>query len=706
MGSTGLTSEGTGLELAVTWSDTKPAALTLRSDGNTPDSPPSQPLVEALASGHGRNWSGARYVTTAIGERLRYQRHEIQRAGAWQTLWLTQVDETTGLELTSELSIHDGHCGLRSTTHVRNAGADAIVLHAVTSLVFADFGWHDSSSVDAMTLLRGRSDWLAEGRWVEAGLRAAGLPNLTYPERPFRSRGCIEATSASSWSTAYELPAAVLADSRSGRRWSFQIEHNGGWLWQVGELLDGLYLALLGPTDEQHQWQLQLAPGDTFTTVPASVALETGARRSPIAALTGFRRAGTVGTAGRPLPVVFNDYMNTVNGDPSAEVLHPLIDAAADARAEYFVVDAGWYADDGDWWNSVGEWQPSTRRFPDGIDAVLDHIRRRGMVPGLWLEPEVVGVESPVAGKLPDSAFLQRGGVRVSEHGRYHLDFTSTATISYLDEVVDRLVNDHGIGYIKFDYNIRAGVGSDATTPSVGHGLLMHNRAYLSWVDSLRRRHPRLMLENCASGGMRQDFATVSRFDLQSTSDQEDFHAYAAIAAAAPMLVLPEQAANWAYPQPGMSDEDVIYTLCTGMLGRLYLSGWLNRLTDTQRDLVAQAVSAHKQLRDRLTRCTPYWPLGLPAWDAEWISLALQDDPSGAGELHLTIWRRSGQPGRVSLPLPPPPNGYRWDAPAPLFPERSPLSLRLSDGGDALTVIDDTGTSAARVVTLRAVADQ
>jgi alpha-galactosidase len=702
-----LTSRGSGLQLSLAWGAEHPATLTLRVPGQPAGRSSSQPLVEALAAGHGRNWSGQRYVATAIGQRLRYRRHRIERAGSWQTAWLTQIDEITQLEFTSQLSIHDEHHGLRGATHVHNVGADPVTLHAVTSLVFADLGWQDDDSIDGMTLLRGRSDWLAEGRWVETRLRDAGLPGLTYDGRPFRTRGCIEASSISSWSTAYELPTAVLADSRTRRRWSFQIEHNGGWLWQVGELADGLYVALLGPTDEQHQWQLELAPGATFETVPAAVALETESGPSSLAALTGFRRA-SAHTATRPArAVVFNDYMNTVNGDPSAKVLHPLIEAAGEAGADYFVIDAGWYADDGDWWDSVGEWQPSTRRFPNGIDDVLRHIRNRGMVPGLWLEPEVVGVNSPMAVKLPDSAFLQRGGVRVTDHGRYHLDFTSEATVAFLNEVVDRLVNDQGVGYFKFDYNIRAGVGSDAITASVGHGLLLHNRAYLAWIDSLRARHPSLMLENCASGGMRQDFATVSRFDLQSTSDQEDFRAYAPVAAAAPMLVLPEQAANWAYPQPGMSDDDVTYTLCSAMLGRLYLSGWLNRLTDSQRTLVGQAVLAHKQLLGRMAHCSPFWPLGLPSWEDEWVALGLLDESGGgAGELHLTIWRRGDHASLVTLQLPQPPSGCRWDAPRPVFPEKSPLSLALSQDGEALEVADDAGLRAARVVTLRAITNQ
>src|SRR5439155_4577020 len=134
----------------------------------------------------------------------------------------------------------------------------------------------------------------------------------------------------------------------------------------------------------------------TYETVPASVALEADAGPTSGAALTRFRRASAGVRMHAAGAVVFNDYMNTVNGDPSAEVLHPLIDAAGDSGAEYFVIDAGWYADNGDWWDEVGEWQPSTRRFPGGISEVLEHIRRRGMVPGLWLEPEVVGTNSPM----------------------------------------------------------------------------------------------------------------------------------------------------------------------------------------------------------------------------------------------------------------------------------------------------------------------
>ena len=713
MTSTRVEAAHSGLEIVLCWAEDVPVSLQLRlgdADAAT-GLDTTQPLVEALTAGHGRDWAGRRFSATAIGRRLRYRSHRIYREGPWQTAEITQVDDATELSFTSELSIHDAQVGVRSRTTVTNNGSDVATLHAISSLVFGDFQISSHADVDAVTLLRGQNDWLAEGRWTETGVRDAGLPRLTYEGRPFRTRGCIEAVSLSSWSTGYDLPAGALTDTRRGRRWTFQVEHNGGWVWQVGERPDGLYLALLGPTDEHHQWALTIEPGESFTTVPASITLEAAHGPASLAAMTAFRRISQRTASPSAGLVVFNDYMNTINGDPNAEVLSPLIDAAAAADADVFVIDAGWYADNGDWWDTVGEWQPSTSRFPDGLDAVLDHIRSRGMRPGLWLEPEVVGVNSPMALKLPDDAFLTRSGVRAVDHGRYHLDFNSPAAVAFLDEVVDRLVNDHGIAYFKFDYNIRAGVGTDTTTSSAGHGLLQHNRAYLTWIDALRARHPNLILENCASGGMRADFATTARFDLQSTSDQEDFHAYAPVAAAAAMLVLPEQAGNWAYPQPEMSDADVTFALCTGILGRLYLSGWLPRLSAAQQRLVAEAVAAHRGLLNRLTHTVPFWPLGLPGWDDEWVALGLHDadgETSQSGgrqgdgdELYVTIWRRSAQPADASLLLPSPPAGFSWSVPIAVFPDQSPLAVDLVDDR-TLRVTDPVGGHSARVVRLKA----
>lgn len=199
---------------------------------------------------------------------------------------------------------------------------------------------------------------------------------------------------------------------------------------------------------------------------------------------------------------------------------------------------------------------------------------------GLWLEPEVIGVKSPLAQSLPDDAFFQRHGVRVCDSGRYLLDFRSPAAREHVTRTVDRLIDDFGAVFFKFDYNTVPGVGTDLDAESAGAGLLGHCRAYLDWLDDLRRRHPDVMIENCGSGSMRADYAQLQRLDLQSTSDQCDPLIYAAIAAGAGLTILPEQQGNWGYAQQEMDDEAAVFTLATGILGRLYLSGFIDRMDE------------------------------------------------------------------------------------------------------------------------------
>jgi Melibiase len=363
--------------------------------------------------------------------------------------------------------------------------------------------------------------------------------------------------------------------------------------------------------------------------------------------------------------------------------------------ADIFCVDAGWYAE-GHWWDTVGEWLPAASRFPNGIREVIDHIRSRGMTAGLWLEPEVVGVRSPLARTLPDDAFFSRHGVRVAEHGRHLLDLRSPAAVAHLDGVVDRLVGDYGVGFFKMDYNTMTGPGTDVRNPSAGAGLLEHNRALLAWLDGVQARHPTLLIENCASGAMRMDYAMLQRLHLQSTSDQQDPLQYASIAAAAPASLLPEQAGNWAYPASGMSDELLVLSLVNGILGRMYLSGYLNRMSAPQLALIKDAVAAQREVLGSIEASHPVWPLGLPRWEDPWVALGLATPEA----LHLTVWRLPGAGDSRVLALP----AFRGREIRvdPVFPRDSGSWAWTWDAGEgALTVTPNSAAPSARVVRIR-----
>lgn len=616
---------------------------------------PGVPLADIVVAGEGRSWSGGRYAESVVGRRLRYRDHQEQDRGAWRRLQVRLDDPVTGLGVTVGYELLSGHGVLRSAATLTNHGPRPLTIESVTSLLAGGLpGAPGSAGLADLDILWAENDWIAENRWQQRPLRDA-LPDLNRAAHGAGSRGRVGLTSLGSWSTGTYLPMGALVSRRTGAAWAWQIEHNGGWHWQVGEWgppgtadrADQAYLALLGPAYPEHHWRAELAAGDSFTTVPAMIAVSAGGLEGAVAALTAGRRA-----ARRPhddhrrLPVIFNDYMNTLSGDPTTERLLPLIDAAARAGAEYFCIDAGWYAEVGEgWWDTVGAWQPSASRFPGGITEVLDAIRARRMVPGLWLEPEVVGVRSPVADQLPDGAFFSRAGQRVVEHGRYHLDLRHPAAVRHLDEVTGFLVGELGVGYLKLDYNISAGPGTEAGGLSAGAGLLGHNRALLSWLDALLDRYPSLTIENCGSGAMRMDYAMLSRAQLQSTSDQQDHLRYAAIAAAAPLAVTPEQAAVWAYPQPSFTDDEIGFVLCNALLGRIHLSGHLDQMSAQQHALVAAAVQVYKEIRPDLARAVPFWPLGLPRWTDPRLALGMR----APGASYVVAWSR---PPLTAAPAP------------------------------------------------------
>ncbi len=589
------------------------------------------PLVDVLTVGEGHSSASSRLVHTVVGSELRYVGHDVTEQDGVHRLELRMLSQPSEVEVVLELTSFEQTAALSSRAIVRNSSASSpLVLRAVTSFSTYLGGGQD------WELTHGSSDWLAEGRWATDELSAL-LPSIAAELTGNNPRGCFAAFSRGAWSTSGDQPVAVLSSTANAQAWAWEIEHNGGWRWETGDDNLDSYFAASGPTDQDHQWTVQLAPGAAFVTVPVTIAVAVDVVGAIEELTRHRRRTRRVHPDNAIIPAVYNDYMNTVNGDPTSAKLIPLIDAAASVGAKVFCIDAGWYDDNHDWWDSVGEWKPSSTRFAGGLGVILDQIRNAGMTPGLWLEPEVIGVKSAMADSLPDSAFLMRHGQRVVEQGRYHLDLRDAAAVAHLDGVVDRLVNELGVGYFKLDYNINPGAGTDVNSDSVGAGLLEHNRAHLAWLDGLLDRYPALILENCSSGAMRMDFAMLSRLQLQSTSDQQDPVRYPPIAASAPFSMVPEQAANWAYPQPSMSDEEIAFTLATSILGRFYLSGWIDQMSVDQLALVREALALNHELLETITTGFAFWPMGLPAWAAPSVAFGLATETSR----FVTIWNRS-----------------------------------------------------------------
>ena len=607
-------------------------------------------LVELNVSGIDRPLErhGNKYIVTAPGYRLKFKDFVDTANQLGRKIEITSFDEPTGLEVVSHFQFYNNVSVAGCWTTVTNNGNEAQTLEYVSSFALTGIQKEGMLSQDEKMRLRVcHNSWQRELQWQEYTLPQLGLEQC-QPTKDQHSSKVIGFTNVGNWSAKEYIPMGYLENTETSSSIFWQIEHNGSWHWEISDEEGHLYLQLSGPSEIESHWSKVLKVGESFESVPCAVGVTIGGFDNAMGELTKYRRKiRRRNKDNQSLGVIFNDYMNCLWGKPTTELELPLVDAAAEAGCEYYCIDAGWYAK-GDWWDEVGEWQESRERFPNGLKEVTDYIRSKGMIPGVWLEIEVMGINCKMVDEVcGDSWFFTRHGKRIFDRSRYQLDFRNPKVVAHANKVVDRLISEYGIGYIKMDYNIEPGIGTEQNADSVGDGLLEHERAYLKWLDSIFENYPKLIIENCSSGGLRMDYALLSRHSIQSTSDQDDYKKYCTIAANSPSAVCPEQSAIWSYPMTSGDKEEVVFNMINAMLLRIHQSGHLGYIEPERKALVKEGIKVYKSIRKDIKNALPFWSLGTSKFSDEWVSLGLKTD----NKVYLAVWRRNSSDEDCILPV-------------------------------------------------------
>lgn len=71
-----------------------------------------------------------------------------------------------------------------------------------------------------------------------------------------------------------------------------------------------------------------------------------------------------------------------------------LAKAGKEAGIELFVMDDGWFGNRNNDTCSLGDWHHNVDKLPGGIKGISDKINALGMDFGIWVEPEMVNVDS------------------------------------------------------------------------------------------------------------------------------------------------------------------------------------------------------------------------------------------------------------------------------------------------------------------------
>ncbi len=622
---------------------------------------------------------GAKQVSSYVGGPLKYCSHEILDTADGKRLVFTLKSEAAEVNLSYRF--YNDFTAVHTDVTVKNISEEAVGLCYVAGFCLTcPAGIRGAEAQEKARVYIPHNAWCRELTWKDYSLQELGVNMHGH-----YSTKRIALSNSGAWSTKEYLPMGALVDKTTKQTIMWQIEHNGSWSWELSDLPAGLYLRTSGPNEVDHHWYKEIAAGESFEAVGATVAFSESGFDAALEVMNSYRRTiYYTNDIEKKLPVIFNDYMGCLNADPTTEKLLPIIDVAADCGAEIFCMDAGWYADEA-WDKALGKWVASKTRFPNGMKEVFDHIREKGMIGGIWVEIEAVAVSNENAEKFPDSWFFTRHGKRVSNYGRYQLDFRNPEVRAYADSVLDGLINDYGIGYFKIDYNMDPSFGTDYNADSAGDGLLEHNRAYLEWVRGVYARHPNLIIENCASGGMRMDYASLANHTVQSLTDASSFGRTSLIACAAATAVLPEQASMWCVPKEQHGDCEIAGHMVNAMALRMMFSGETHKLSDAQRAIVKEGVECYKSIRAELTGSQAFYPLGLPEYSDKNLAVGYK---LKNGKLLLQVWRLEGGESEIEITLP-----KTATAASLLYPSCS--NAKISIAGDKVAVTLPEETSAA-----------
>ncbi|MBX2886853.1 MAG: alpha-galactosidase [Granulosicoccus sp.] len=218
-----------------------------------------------------------------------------------------------------------------------------------------------------------------------------------------------------------------------------------------------------------------------------------------------------------PRPIHANSW-EALYFDHSTEKMLPLIDAAAAIGAERFVLDDGWFEARRNDTAGLGDWRVDKSIYPDGLHAIVTHIRDKGMQFGLWFEPEMVNPDSRLFREHPDWILQVENISTPLARNQLTLNLDLEEVQTYLFNCIESLVDEYDIDYIKWDMNrdlVLAGSHGRASVQKQVQGVY-------SLLHRLTHRFPALEIESCSSGGARADMGILSYTGRIWTSDSID----------------------------------------------------------------------------------------------------------------------------------------------------------------------------------------
>lgn len=195
-----------------------------------------------------------------------------------------------------------------------------------------------------------------------------------------------------------------------------------------------------------------------------------------------------------------------------------------DVGIELFVMDDGWFGERSDDKRALGDWTPNTKKLPRGLDGLAKKINELGLEFGIWVEPEMINVDSELYHAHPDWAMAIPNKEHSEGRNQRVLDLCNPEVVDYMIEQMSNVFSSANIAYVKWDMNR---IFSDYYSPyldasrqqEVAHRYVI---GLYRMMKTLTERFPKILFEGCAAGGNRFDLGILSYFPQIWGSDNTD----------------------------------------------------------------------------------------------------------------------------------------------------------------------------------------
>jgi alpha-galactosidase len=421
-----------------------------------------------------------------------------------ETLIITMRDDVKNIEVDLHYSVFPHEDSIARRSVIRNESKDSLILEKALSMNF-DF-YSDDYQLTTF-----------EGAWIR--------------ERMITKRkveqGIIKIDSKRGVSSADHNPFIVLSKDETnemfGKCYGFGLVYSGNFEAVIERSPFDLLRVQMGINSFDFYWELKKQ--EKFITPEVVMSFSSNGLNTLSKNYHSLIKKHIIKPdwAEKERPVLFNNWEATMF-DFTQKKLLKLAKSAKKLGIELFVLDDGWFGNRNSDTAGLGDWYVNKKKLPLGISKLAEKINKLDMDFGIWVEPEMVNMDSDLYRNHPEWAIKHDDRDPSFGRNQLVLDLTKAEVRDYLVKSISDLIQSANIKYIKWDMNRSFSDVYSNTLDDASQGKLIHlyQLGLYNILERLTTKHPDILFESCASGGNRFDMAMLYYMPQTWTSDNTD----------------------------------------------------------------------------------------------------------------------------------------------------------------------------------------